>query len=258
MQTEREPQYSRMQDAPVRRRSAQPQEKVPHRSPLQRVIFAQLLLCSLLSLSVFLLYKTDAGGFQRFATAYSALFGTDMEQEAVVETFRQIRDFVLKPPKIEPVTDAGAGGEDLLYPEENSSFSPYTITGAFHTPVAYTRVTSPFGYRKNPVTDVYGFHSGIDLAAKSGTPIFAAFAGRVVEASVSPVRGKYVILEHGDGVRTVYCHCSTLLVEAGMHLRSGEKIAEVGATGQATGPHLHFEVWIGGKRCNPAWLLGLV
>lgn len=245
---------------------------------LQSVIAVQLVLCLVLCGITFAVFKTSETRFEALKQAYFALFSRDMEKDELQAAFRRVSDFVFKPPSLAetenvtenttdpPVTQAtetisstkaydGAGGEDLLYPDEITSFSPFTVTGKFTVPVDYKRVSSNFGYRENPVTKAYGFHSGIDLAAPEGTPIYAAYAGSVSEVGYSAVRGNYIVLEHGNGVRTVYCHCSTLLAEKGANLKSGEVIAAVGATGQTTGPHLHFEIWLGTTRCNPAWVL---
>lgn len=241
---------------------------------LQSVIAVQLVLCLLLCGITFAVFKTSETRFEALKQAYFALFSRDMEKDELQAAFRRVSDFVFKPPSLAETesttetplsqateTDAptevydGAGGEDLLYPDEITSFSPFTVTGKFTVPVDYKRVSSNFGYRENPVTKAYGFHSGIDLAAPEGTPIYAAYAGSVSEVGYSAVRGNYIVLEHGNGVRTVYCHCSTLLAEKGANLKSGEVIAAVGATGQTTGPHLHFEIWLGTTRCNPAWVL---
>lgn len=241
---------------------------------LQSVIAVQLVLCLLLCGITFAVFKTSETRFEALKQAYFALFSRDMEKDELQAAFRRVSDFVFKPPSLAetesttetPLTQAtetdaptevydGAGGEDLLYPDEITSFSPFTVTGKFTVPVDYKRVSSNFGYRENPVTKAYGFHSGIDLAAPEGTPIYAAYAGSVSEVGYSAVRGNYIVLEHGNGVRTVYCHCSTILAEKGANLKSGEVIAAVGATGQTTGPHLHFEIWLGTTRCNPAWVL---
>ena len=241
---------------------------------LQSVIAVQLVLCLLLCGITFAVFKTSETRFEALKQAYFALFSRDMEKDELQAAFRRVSDFVFKPPSLAetestteppwtqatendapPVVDDAAGGEDLLYPDEITSFSPFTVTGKFTVPVDYKRVSSNFGYRENPVTKAYGFHSGIDLAAPEGTPIYAAYAGSVSEVGYSAVRGNYIVLEHGNGVRTVYCHCSTLLAEKGANLKSGEVIAAVGATGQTTGPHLHFEIWLGTTRCNPAWVL---
>ena len=252
---------------------------------IQRVIAVQVVLCLLLSAVTFAVFKMSEPRFTQLKQAYFALFSRDMENAELQETFRRVSDFVFKPPQTEGITENaetpsdsavqetttepepesepeterfdGAGGEDLLYPDEITSFSPFTVTGRFTVPVQYKRVTSNFGYRENPVTHKYGFHSGIDLSAPEGTPIYAAYAGPVSQVSYSEARGNYIILDHGNGVRTVYCHCSAVTAPIGANLKSGEVIALVGATGQATGPHLHFEIWLGDTRCNPAWILDL-
>lgn len=260
---------------PRTRRMREEQETEKPKGTLQSVIVVQLVLCLLLCGLTFLLYKTSETRFEALKQSYAALFSQDMEKSELQETFRRVSDFVFKPPSLvdtdaetsdtaEPVVTEsteqsynGAGGEDLLYPDEITSFAPFAVTGKFTVPVDYKRVTSNFGYRENPVTQKYGFHSGIDLAAPTGTPIYAAFDGRVAEVSSSKARGNYFVLEHGNGVRTVYCHCSEIFAEVGANLKSGEVVAAVGATGQTTGPHLHFEIWLGGVRCNPAWILGL-
>ena len=180
------------------------------------------------------------------------MFGTQSDPEPAAQTTEPASETAAAE-NTEAMT--GAGGEDLQLAAENTSFAPYVITGAFHRPVEYTRVTSAFGYRVNPVTDEAGFHSGIDLAAAHGSPIYAAFSGVVEETGYSEVRGNYIILSHGNDVQTVYCHCSEIIAETGAVLNADEVIARVGSTGQSTGAHLHFEVRIRGVRCNPAWLL---
>jgi len=99
------------------------------------------------------------------------------------------------------------------------------------------RLNSPFGPRRSR------FHTGIDLGASQGAPVVAAADGRVLYARASrgPL-GKTVVLEHADGLRTVYAHLSRLGIREGEAVRQGEPIGAVGRTGRATGPHLHFEV----------------
>ena len=256
----------------TRRREAET-EDVPKRDFLLHTLLVQALVCALLALCVFAMYRAGYSGFDTFRQAYTAIFGQDDELAALSDAVERFGDRVFgtqsDPESTVQTTEAasatvtaedtdaltGAGGEDLQLAAENTSFAPYVITGAFRVPVEYTRVTSAFGYRINPVTDEAGFHSGIDLAAAHGSPIYAAFSGVVEETGYSDVRGNYIILSHGDDVQTVYCHCSEIIAEAGAVLNAGEVIARVGSTGQSTGAHLHFEVRIRGVRCNPAWLL---
>lgn len=261
----------------ARRTSALDEEDLPPRKGdfLVRVTVTQTIACLLIALAVFGLYKTESPRFQALRTAYETLFSEDMENSELRETLKKAAAFVFHPQNAdaaisETSTDVsaftqdesvgaelGAGGEDLLLSTDKASFAPLMVTGSFHQPVAYTRITSKYGYRINPVTDVYGFHSGLDMAAPEGTPIYAAFSGTVETVSESNGRGKYLILTHSNGLQTIYCHCSAILVEAGTKINGGEKIAEVGATGQATGPHLHLEVLLNGMRYDPAWLMGL-
>lgn len=151
----------------------------------------------------------------------------------------------------------GTGGEDIGSEQAASgtSFAPYTVSAPVTIPVQNARLTSPFGYRVNPVSGNYGFHTGIDLAAPEGTPVAAAFGGTVVKSGESDVWGKYVLLRHSEGFETYYCHLSEIYAEQGTVLRSGEILGLVGSTGWSTGPHLHFEVRIDGIRVDPEPLL---
>ena len=156
--------------------------------------------------------------------------------------------------------ETGAGGADipmadsLKFPGSNMSFSPVYVTSRAYLPVG-GEVSSPFGARVHPVTGEDGYHTGLDIAAAEGTRIAAAYYGTVSDISEDDVSGKYIILDHGNGLKTFYCHCSEILAEKGAVVRAGETIAFVGATGQVTGPHLHFEVRLNGVRHNPAFIL---
>ena len=109
-------------------------------------------------------------------------------------------------------------------------------------PLQDARVSSNFGMRFHPILKVNRYHSGMDLSAPTGTPIQAAAEGRVIFAGNRGQLGKAVIVEHSDGSRTVYGHCSRLLVREGQTVGQGDAIAKVGSTGLVTGPHLHFEI----------------
>lgn len=155
------------------------------------------------------------------------------------------------------VVEDGAGGGDLAgrAAAEGTTFASYTVSAAVTMPVQNARITSPFGWRTNPVSGNYGFHTGLDLAVPEGTPVAAAFYGVVKETGEDDVWGKYILLRHSDSLETYYCHLSGVNVTSGAVLRSGEIIGFVGSTGWSTGPHLHFEVRIGGVRVDPERLL---
>ena len=112
-------------------------------------------------------------------------------------------------------------------------------------------VTSRFGQRYHPILHRTLMHTGVDIRAGFGEAIHAAAAGDVVLAGPLPVYGNVVVIDHGGRVATVYGHCSELLVSTGQTVRKGQAIARVGATGLATGPHLHFEVRRNGTPADP-------
>ena len=117
------------------------------------------------------------------------------------------------------------------------------------------RLTSPFGMRTHPVTGVYKLHTGADFAAATGTPIGAARAGVVRSAGWQNGNGNTVVIDHGNGVSTLYGHASELLVKPGQRVAAGEAVAKAGSTGYATGPHLHLEVRKEDKPIDPLpWL----
>lgn len=116
-----------------------------------------------------------------------------------------------------------------------------------------TRVTSRFGNRADPFTGQTRYHSGIDIDGfgNDGAPVVAAASGTVITASYDGSYGNYVIIDHGD-MSTVYAHMSGLAVSQGQSVSQGQTIGYVGATGRATGTHLHFEVYVGDGRVDPA------
>lgn len=127
-------------------------------------------------------------------------------------------------------------------------------TGSFVWPVPCSmRVTSRYGTRSDPFTGETAYHSGIDIDGfgNDGQPIIAADGGTVITASSNSGYGNYVIIDHG-GTKTVYAHMSGFAVGAGQTVAQGQTIGYLGATGRATGTHLHFEVYVGDSRTDPA------
>lgn len=151
----------------------------------------------------------------------------------------------------------GSGGEDVtaLSAKENTSFSPTAVTVPIVRPVRGGRYSSKFGYRTNPITHVYSFHTGLDIAVAQGTKIHAAYHGQVRAVGEDERSGKYIILRHDDGLETFYCHCSRIVAAEGDTVDAGDVIARVGSTGWSTGPHLHFEVRKNGERLDPLQFL---
>ncbi len=123
-------------------------------------------------------------------------------------------------------------------------------------PVSARAITSGFGMRAHPLLGGWRAHSGVDLAAVTGSPIVATSDGTVGEANWRGGYGLFVSLEHGGGIETRYGHMSRLNVAAGQQVKKGQVIGYVGSTGRSTGPHLHYEVRRNGQAINPAGLLG--
>lgn len=124
--------------------------------------------------------------------------------------------------------------------------------GIFTWPApSYTRISDDYGNRTHPILGIQQFHNGIDMAAPGGTPILAAYDGRVVAADYSGSMGNYIMIDHGDGVYTIYMHASALYVSKGKEVSKGDKIAAVGSTGRSTGNHLHFSVRVNGSYVSP-------
>lgn len=112
-------------------------------------------------------------------------------------------------------------------------------------------MTSAFGKRKDPFTQEDEFHYGIDVAASHGSPIFATADGTVLKIKSERIGGNVVIINHGGGVTTVYCHLSKFNVQVGQKVKRRDVIGYVGQTGKAIGPHVHYEVRKNGKPVNP-------
>jgi len=122
--------------------------------------------------------------------------------------------------------------------------------GRFITPLI-GRITSGFGFRKNPITKKKEFHTGIDIAQYYGAPVKASESGEVIFAGEYKGYGNLIILRHNNGYSTRYGHLSKIIVKYGEKVRQGEVIGYVGNSGSVTGPHLHFEIRRYGKAINP-------
>ena len=143
-----------------------------------------------------------------------------------------------------------------LIAQAASSQPQLSFTGFICPLKSYSRISSEYGWRKNPVSGVNKLHAGIDIAAAGGTPIYAAASGYVQVAGWSSGGyGNYVIIYHGkmsDGntYSTLYGHMRSVATSAGKYVKQGELIGYVGSTGNSTGNHLHLEVWKGGSKAN--------
>ena len=151
---------------------------------------------------------------------------------------------------------AGGIGIHRLLVEQLGAHGEAGAPPALAAPLAGAlRVTSPFGQRVHPIDGVLRNHAGLDLAAPHGAPVCAAAAGVVEAAGPRAGYGLAIDVRHRGRTVTRYAHLSEVLVEPGQRLARGQLLGKVGATGRATGPHLHFEVRIGGQARDPAALV---
>lgn len=138
---------------------------------------------------------------------------------------------------------------------DNCNITKFVLSARMDPPVS-GKVTSFFGYRSHPIDGADDFHRGLDIAAAEGSEIRTPLPGVVAEVAYDDaIYGNYITLDHGNGIRTTYAHCETIIAKEGEQLRKDELIATVGSTGISTGPHLHFEIQIDGVYRNPAWVV---
>jgi len=121
------------------------------------------------------------------------------------------------------------------------------------TPINGARLSSSFGKRRHPILGYRKMHSGVDFAARTGTPIMAAGNGTVEVAGRNGGYGNYIRIRHSDGYKTAYAHLSKYArgIRKGKYVKQDQIIGYVGSTGRSTGPHLHYEVHLHGKKINP-------
>jgi murein DD-endopeptidase MepM/ murein hydrolase activator NlpD len=113
------------------------------------------------------------------------------------------------------------------------------------------RLSSPFGWRSDPISDERRYHAAIDLAASQGTPVKASMDGRVTSVGFNSTYGNYIIISHAGGYQTMYAHLSVVSVENNQYVVQGREIGKVGSTGYSTGPHLHFAMYKNSRSLNP-------
>jgi len=139
---------------------------------------------------------------------------------------------------------------------ENVDYAYVSLPFDYASPVSGYE-SSGFGFRLHPILNVVRFHYGTDFAANAGDSITAFADGAVIFAGSDDSFGKHLKIDHGNGWVSHYCHCSALLVSHGARVTKGQQIALVGATGLATGPHLHFELSRDGVYVNPEYYLNV-
>ena len=186
---------------------------------------------------------------------------SNLEKISIVEKYEQdmvdlitteeaISKLYIEPAKVVSVAKNGTakyGAKGSVNTNLTTSSGKANIGIALIRPISGT-ITSRFGVRSSIRRSS---HTGLDIAASTGTPILAAASGTVTFSGYKGSYGNMIVISHGNGVQTYYGHCSKLYVSAGTQVSQGQKIAAVGSTGNSTGPHLHLEVRLNGVAYNP-------
>lgn len=243
------------------------------------VVFAALIACKLAlpgnllglrgNLSSWLVRDADV------ASAFSAVGRAVSGEESAAEALADARSALLGGPDAVEVSGAAeleSAEPESMEPEraeperaepevtdtrdwpENAS-AERRVLGLDHTAPLAGEITSPFGWRTHPVSGREEFHYGADVAAEEGAAIACFADGTVGVVGESVELGKYLTVHHENGLLTLYAHCSRILAASGDAVRMGETIAEAGSTGNATGPHLHFELHDGEELLDPVLYL---
>lgn len=250
----------------------------PVTSPEKRqpnyILRVQLLLCALLAAGALALRQGAPEAFLRWGQTFRDAMAGGVElggQEELLKFTGEAVDALrggveealasLEPPAEQADSDltGAGGGQAALWPfvPEGNSTKSYQPPFALALPVSGFSLTSDYGWRKHPITRKSDFHTGVDLAAAEGAAIRPAAGGVVLKSEYSTSYGNNVVILHESGVTTRYCHMQYVFVRVGEPVGPDTVLGTVGQTGDATGPHLHFELLYEGVRYDPADALGL-
>ena len=243
-----EKEVKEIKDEKIIKNASKPTEAAKSRvfADFNMVVFVQVAVCAFTILLVFLAWKFSPSTFEFFKNEFQRIMSVDMSADELIDSVKDAAQDVMgsmatetestvEDTTKEPALD-GEGGED----KEAVAVAVMANLGKNDriTVPLHGRITSRYGYRTNPISGKYGLHTGLDIAADEGTNIVAAYNGVIKDTGYGTKKGNYVLMEHSDGTKTLYCHCSEILVDEGTVIRAGETIALVGSTA----PHLHFEI----------------
>lgn len=179
---------------------------------------------------------TDAAGFSTISSVEQGAAGGQFDSE-FSQLFSSWED-------LDDGGTIGRSGEIIAAPRASVSVPS-------RMPVSGVKLTSGYGMRNHPILRKRARHKGVDLAAKSGTPVYATADGLIGKAQRFSSYGNYVQIEHGGELQTRYAHLKSYTVRAGDMVHKGDLIGYVGSTGRSTGPHLHYEVRVSGEAVDP-------
>lgn len=224
------------------------------------IMRCQVLLCLLAALAAFCLQKAAPQKAEKLRAEARTLLNSPLQgQQEIVRFAMAAADQIEK--TVQEAQSAGAAAQQTQAafgigrkPPERCSLKSLAPQTPLNSPLRTLAQTSGYGWRKSPQKD---FHTGIDLAAGQGEPVYPALSGYVRAAGYQQSYGNYLRILHEDGVETLYAHLQYVFVGQGSFVQADTCLGTVGQTGNATGPHLHFELWQNDVRYDPAKALHL-
>ncbi len=210
----------------------------------------QTVVVILIIAVLFAFTRVNAGALDAIRNDLGIIFGEDLDMGGYFTPSEEKTSEY----GIEPAVYMSYGEEKAVVYEQKEDSIPTEESDEEEAYVAVPvvgNITSFYGSRVHPVYSGESFHSGLDIAADEGQEIFAVLDGVVTDSGTAEMAGNYLKVDHGNGITTLYCHCSELYAVTGQQVKKGETIAAVGQTGLATGPHLHLEVTEDGKNSDP-------
>lgn len=240
------------------RHVSDPPKKSP---PAWSLLALQSVACGVVLLITLLFRLAGGDAYAGLQTAFAEAIADDTVMSTIAALFDTDEpDKVIDPREeettpTESATTTKADTASAVTPPEGYTFLKLETNREADLPLKTGTLTSGYGFRENPTGSGEQFHGGVDIAADAGTPICAMFYGIVTDKGESNSYGRYVELYHGNGLRILYAHCSKVTADIGECVSSGEEVAQVGATGDATGNHVHIEVYRDEQVCDPSALV---
>lgn len=239
------------------------QQKKPKYAGTQLLLILQIVLCAAVLLFA-LAIKLLGGNFYTMIRDWyvteinrSVIASDQLEEyQSAWKGFFSPNDAQSNPTESGTESTASQLGVAMNVAQTACTPQPTMLSVPVTKPLEEGAITSGFGDRSDPFTSEKKQHRGLDIGAQEGSNVTAILPGVVTEARENSSYGKYLLIDHGNGIQTRYAHCNELLVAEGATVSRGATIAKVGMTGEATGYHLHLEFIVDGVCCDPQPLLG--
>lgn len=224
------------------------------KDPKFAIILLQCTAVFLIILSVITVKALGGNVYGEFGNWYRANFETNTTTDEVLKDNDSQNETGENEPQV-VITNTTPQGLDTKLDKTEEKSGKTEVLNTMPWPVEGF-ITSEFGGRADPFTNAPATHQGLDIAANSGTDVLSVMAGDVEEVGYeADGYGNFVKIRHSEEFYTLYAHCSKITVNEGESVEAGECVAKVGSTGRSTGPHLHFEIIVGGARLDPQWFL---